>query len=279
MTDSIDRRLYDRLAALCGRAPVDRLRVTNRNAVLMYHSVRSAADCRPGTSDVAVTEFRRQLDYLTSHHDVVDLPAVKESDGRGEGKKVALTFDDGYRDFYTNVRPLLHEYDVPATVFVVAGFVGDADRRTQVANTGHLFDTLTSDQLADLAADSLVTIGNHSRTHHDLGRHEDREIIRDEVVSARHELEDRFGVTVDRFCYPRGGHNTASCEVVRESHALATVDESQRPLLDSEDPVRLPRIDAGLPFPLVRFRLSDANGALMRLLGRGPTDPPPASNP
>jgi len=279
MTNPLDRRLYDRLAALCGRVPVDRLHVTNRNAVLMYHSVRSAADCRPGTSDVAVTEFRRQLDYLTSHHDVVDLPAVRESGGRGEGKKIALTFDDGYRDFYTNVRPLLHEYDVPATVFVVAGFVGDADRRTQVANTGHLFDTLTSDQLADLADDSLVSIGNHSRTHHDLGRHEDREIIRDEVVSARHELEDRFGVTVDRFCYPRGGHNTASCEVVRESHALATVDESQRPLLDSEDPVRLPRIDAGLPFPLVRFRLSDANGALMRLLGRGPTDPPPASNP
>ena len=279
MIGPVERWLYDRIAALCGRAPVDRLRVTSRNAVLMYHSVRPAADCRPSTSDVAVAEFRRQLDYLTSHHEVVDLPAVRESGGSNGGKKIALTFDDGYRDFYTNVRPLLHEYDVPATVFVVAGFVDDDDRRTQVANTGHLFDTLTSDQLADLADDPLVSIGNHSRTHHDLGRHEDREIIRDEVVGARGELEDRFGVTADRFCYPRGGHNAVSREIVRESHALATVDESQRPLLGPEDPVRLPRIDAGLPFPLVRFRLSDANGALMRLLGRGPTEPPAASNP
>ena len=279
MIDLDLRRLYDQIAALCGRVPVDRLRVTNRNAVLMYHSVRPATDCRPSTSDVAVAEFRRQLDYLTSHHDVVDLPAVRESGGSDEGKKIALTFDDGYRDFYTNVRPVLHEYDVPATVFVVAGFVDDADRRTQVANTGHLFDALTSNQLADLADDPLVSIGNHSRTHHDLGRHEDREIIRDEVVGARRELGDRFGVTVDRFCYPRGGHNAVSREIVRESHALATVDESQRPLLGPEDRVRLPRIDAGLPFPLIRSRLSDANGALMRLLCRGPTEPPGGSNP
>jgi peptidoglycan/xylan/chitin deacetylase (PgdA/CDA1 family) len=240
-----------------------------RDAVLMYHSVRDPEDVRPGTSDIAVGEFRRHLDYLTSRFEVVDLPAVL--DGESDRKRVALTFDDGYRDLYTHVRPLLHEFGVPATAFVVTDLVGDVDRKRQVANTGHLFDPLTPAQVADLADDPLVTVGNHTRTHHDLGAHHDRAIIEDEVLGAQAALADRFGIEADRFCYPNGRVNETSAEVVRGSHALATVDESRRPLLGDEDPVRVPRVDAGLPFDRVRWRLSDANGAVVglsrRLLG------------
>lgn len=35
-----------------------------------------------------------------------------------------LTFDDGYKDFYTNVFPILQKYKIPATIFLIADFVG-----------------------------------------------------------------------------------------------------------------------------------------------------------
>jgi peptidoglycan/xylan/chitin deacetylase (PgdA/CDA1 family) len=38
--------------------------------------------------------------------------------------RCVLTFDDGWRDFYINVFPLLKKYQVPATVFLPTDFIG-----------------------------------------------------------------------------------------------------------------------------------------------------------
>jgi peptidoglycan/xylan/chitin deacetylase (PgdA/CDA1 family) len=242
---------------------------TNRDAVLMYHSVRDSEAIREGTSDVTREAFRRHLDYYTDRFEVVDLArVVPGADPDPTAKRVALTFDDGYRDFYTEVRPLLHEFDVPATVFVIPGFLDGRHRREQAMNTGHLFDVLTADQIQELADDDLVSVGNHTFTHHDLGRHHDRELIESEVLNARDELEERFGLRVDRFSYPNGGHNATSVEVVRGAHDLAVLDESRRPVRPGDDPMLLPRIDAGLPFEQVKWQLSDASAALVDVADR-----------
>lgn len=38
---------------------------------------------------------------------------------------MAVTFDDGYRDVYTNAFPLLQEFGIPATVFLTIQFLDD----------------------------------------------------------------------------------------------------------------------------------------------------------
>jgi peptidoglycan/xylan/chitin deacetylase (PgdA/CDA1 family) len=153
-------------------------------------------------------------------------------------------------------------------VFVVTDFLDNANPREQVMNTGHLFDTLTSDQVRDLADDPLVTVGSHTRTHHNLGKHDRVDIIREEVHGAREELADRFGIDADRFCYPNGGFNATSVGVVESAHEIATMDESRRPLLNDEHPLLLPRVDGGLPFDRIQWRLSDLNGELMFRAGQ-----------
>jgi len=256
---------YDASAALAVRGGLHRPQFTRRNAVLMYHSVPDPDGVRPSTSDIPPGELRHHLEYYTREFEVVDLPAVLEG---GDEKRVALTFDDGYRDFYTNVRPLLHEFDVPATVFVVTGFLDDGRPRERVMNTSHRYEVLTSEQVAELLKDPLVTVGNHSRTHHDLGSHRDRDLIEPEVVGAQRDLEERFGATVERFSYPNGRYNETTLDVVEESHSVAVMDESLRPVLDDEDPLLVPRVDGGLPFSQIKWRLSDANGELMGLARR-----------
>ena len=260
------RALCEGVGVVGQRLGLHRWHRSGLDAVMMYHSVRDPASVRDHTSDITVSEFRRHIRYFDRAFEIVDLAAIQ--DPAPSRKQIALTFDDGYRDFYTNVLPVLHEFDVPATVFVITGFLDNANPREQVMNTGHLFDTLTSDQVRELADDPLVTVGNHTRTHHDVGSHDRRDIIESEVLGAKRDLETRFGIEPDRFCYPNGGYNETSVDVVGSSHAVATMDESMRPLVGNEHPALIPRVDGGLPFERIQWRLSDLNGELMRLLGR-----------
>jgi peptidoglycan/xylan/chitin deacetylase (PgdA/CDA1 family) len=63
----------------------------------------------------------RALGYEIVH--VSDL-ARELAAGKSPRRTVAVTFDDGYRDNQLSARPLLEKYDVPATLFATAGYIG-----------------------------------------------------------------------------------------------------------------------------------------------------------
>jgi peptidoglycan/xylan/chitin deacetylase (PgdA/CDA1 family) len=89
----------------------------------MYHRV---AEDGPDPHGLQVTpaRFAQQLDVLRSLVDVVPLAEVVQS---SSSPRVAITFDDGYRDNLLCAKPLLAERDLPATVFVTSGYVGNTD--------------------------------------------------------------------------------------------------------------------------------------------------------
>jgi peptidoglycan/xylan/chitin deacetylase (PgdA/CDA1 family) len=271
---------FEALARLDGATQFSRHYPDESNAVLAYHAVGEPA----GYGNVSVDRFRRDLDYLTDAFEVVDLPAVLEAGG---GKRVALTFDDAYDDFYENALPVLREYRVPATLFVPVASVGGCpdgyayrfarspvdhegfnDPATFVDESVRDPGVMSWDRLREVAADPLVTVGTHTRTHLDLARVRDRKTLEDEIVGARDELEDRLGVAVDRFCYPFGRYSEAAVDVVRESHAMAVTSE-RGVLSDPEaaDAYRLPRVRAHEPTHRVRFDLSGLRWRLTELVG------------
>lgn len=260
-------RAYDTVEQIGVGTGLHRRRTGNYDAIVMYHSVRHSDRVRPGTSDLTPGELRAHLTYLDDHFEIVDVRTVADTTDSGE-KRVALTFDDGYRDFVTTVLPILHEFDAPATAFVVPGFLEGDVRRLQAANAGHVFETLTTTDLEALADDPLVTLGNHTRTHHDLGLHHEEDIIREEVIGGKDLLEERFSVDIDLFCYPRGNFNETSLQIVKESHALAVQAESRRCLHPSDDRYVLPRVDGGAGLRAVAWRTADLNVPLVRTAGR-----------
>jgi peptidoglycan/xylan/chitin deacetylase (PgdA/CDA1 family) len=99
--------------------------------VLGFHRIvpdfQAAADrCLPALC-TSTASFETLLDYAVYHMDVLDLEsAVAALIRRRPLRRDAcvLTFDDGYRDFYTRAFPILRRRGLPASVFIVSDHTG-----------------------------------------------------------------------------------------------------------------------------------------------------------
>lgn len=93
--------------------------------ILMYHQV-GIVENDVWSLAVSPHHFAEQLDVLARRRHPVPLHEVTSglSAGALDRLQVAITFDDGYADNLTNAKPILEQFGIPATVFVVGDAVG-----------------------------------------------------------------------------------------------------------------------------------------------------------
>ncbi len=121
--------------------------------VLMYHEV---GDDLWGLTSLFVSpsNLRAQLQYLYDNgYDPIffsDLSHLSDYD-----KPVLLTFDDGYIGNYTELFPLLKEFHMKATVFVITGLLGQEHY-------------ITAEQAKEMSDSGLVDIQSHTVDHYEL---------------------------------------------------------------------------------------------------------------
>lgn len=135
--------------------------------VLAYHDVADSSSAL--TYDgITLRNLAIQLDWLRQNgHRVVsvdDVVAAQQGQRPLPPKAVLLTFDDGYRSFYTHVYPLLRAFDYPAVLSVVGSFL-DAPPRAQVRYGSGLVareDFVSWAQLREMQRSGLVEIGSHT---------------------------------------------------------------------------------------------------------------------
>lgn len=176
---------------------------TVRLPILTYHYIRTLEHPEQDPMGVGLSVspemFRQQLSYLRDQgYKVIRLEAldrVLKGTETLDPKPVALTFDDGYEDFYTQALPILKEFNFPVTLFTVAGFLDNPSGRY-----------LSTNQLKEITQTGLVTIGVHSYTHPDLTK--PRVNLNKEIVEAKSKLEEIVGKKLDLFAYPYGAYNS-----------------------------------------------------------------------
>ena len=86
-----------------------------RFLVLCYHRVND--DGHPFFGGTPKALFREQMEVLREHFTV--RPLAELALGAAPKNAVAITFDDGYRDNYTEAFPILRELGLSATIFLV----------------------------------------------------------------------------------------------------------------------------------------------------------------
>lgn len=88
----------------------------------MYHYVRELRNSRyPEIKGLDIEDFENQIEYLRKHYSVVSTEEVIDHIDRGTilpPKAVLLTFDDGYLEHYTNVFPILSNYDIQGSFYI-----------------------------------------------------------------------------------------------------------------------------------------------------------------
>jgi biofilm PGA synthesis lipoprotein PgaB len=138
---------------------------------LCFHDVRREA---AGGDELAMTtdKFIALLTWLREHDyrpvSVDDLLAARKGEKDLPDKAVLLTFDDGYRSFYSEVFPLLKTFNYPAVLALVGrwmeapagGLVEYGDRQVPREHF------LSWQQVRELSASGLVEIASHSLDLH-----------------------------------------------------------------------------------------------------------------
>lgn len=96
-----------------------------RAVILVYHRVANIS-LDPQLLCVTPQHFAQHLQHLREHYHPMNLQDLGQAlfQGRIPRRAVIVTFDDGYADNLWNARPLLEKHEVPATVFVTSGYVG-----------------------------------------------------------------------------------------------------------------------------------------------------------
>lgn len=91
----------------------------------MYHQV-AHVDLDPWSLCVTPHHFAEHLTVLQKYANPISLQQLTEAHREGNipDRAVVITFDDGYANNLHNAKPLLKEYNIPATVFITTGEVG-----------------------------------------------------------------------------------------------------------------------------------------------------------
>jgi peptidoglycan/xylan/chitin deacetylase (PgdA/CDA1 family) len=87
--------------------------------ILMYHQVCERLS-DPWELAVTPEAFDEQVTFLKKNFDVVPLDEIADGvlSRNLSGKKIAITFDDGFSDNFSNAKPILESHSLPATFYI-----------------------------------------------------------------------------------------------------------------------------------------------------------------
>lgn len=127
-----------------------------------------------------------------------------------------VTFDDGIRSVVENAIPELVKRRIPATIFVVADYVGVAPSWESFGPEYDADDrTITLEQIKALPPD-LITIGSHTLSHPWLPSLP-RDEATEEIVASRRKLMELLERDITLFSFPYGAASERLVDTCREA--------------------------------------------------------------
>lgn len=181
-----------------------------RIPILMYHSI---SDADPNNSLlIPVKEFEEQIKWLKENGFtpmLLDDIVQAYTTGYVPKRPVAITFDDGYSDNYTEAYRILKENNMKGTFFIITN---------NTDNDGFYMNSVMLKEMKN----SGMGIENHTSKHIEfttISREDKFNIIKE----GRDKLKEKVGVESNYICYPVGRYDDETIEVEKEMGIKAAV--------------------------------------------------------
>jgi len=208
LAHSLSRDLRSGVFAALDALQLPRLFLSSAPRVLLYHGVTS--DTGEGLSAqagifnyrgkfITPQAFRKHLEWLKRDFDIVPLTEMLEE---RRPRSLALTFDDGYANNYTDAFQVLRELGVPATFFVTTDWIGRPE-------------FMSPKELRALK-EAGMSVHSHARTHAFLDAM-GQDAAAGELESSKKRLEDILGARVPYISFPGGRYNAMVLERARQA--------------------------------------------------------------
>ncbi|SNZ14242.1 intercellular adhesin biosynthesis polysaccharide N-deacetylase [Terribacillus aidingensis] len=163
-------------------------------------------------------DFEEQLQQLKALDATFVTPeelSKYQQDGKFPERCVWISFDDIDRTVYENAFPILEQENIPFTLYVIAGHVGDDNfQNLQMA---------TWPQLQEMVDSGLAAIGSHTYDMHRLEAdkplfldNKNLEAFRKDLKKSVQTIEENLNVTPSSFAYPYGNTNDAVAKIVED---------------------------------------------------------------
>jgi len=226
--------------------------------ILMYHRI-------------VPEHFKKQIEYLSKNYKIVGLQEANENLDK---KQLVLTFDDGYRNNYLYAYPILKEFGLRATIFIVHDFIDkniftwwdrlefanvranikklrilpadaiekEVHKHTGLSAANHKppeYDFMSWKEVKQSA--DIFDIGSHTLTHPCLTESSYKEAAT-EVVESKKKIEDILDRPVVSFAYPYGESNEDVFHLVETAGYRCAV-LSEKGNNKNRDPFQLRRRD------------------------------------
>ena len=162
--------------------------------VIMYHRIDDGASV--SKLSVSPESFKRHMSFLERHnYNVVKLEELPDliRKGRIPYKTIAITFDDGYENNYTNAYPVLKDLSLPATIFINPALIGRGG-------------FLSWDEVVEMSESDVISIGSHTMSHAYLPDLPEQKLDT-EIFDSKRAIESHIRKKVTSFSYPLGAFN------------------------------------------------------------------------
>jgi hypothetical protein len=209
-----------------------------RVPILLYH--RFGPVVVDGMT-VTTPHFEAQLKYFGDRNYTV-IPLRQLVDyylGKGvsiPSRCLVITVDDGHESVYTDMFPLLKQYQIPVTLFLYPSCLSNASY------------AMTWDQLREMKETGLADFQSHTYWHPNFKKEkkrlkpaEYRSFVDMQLRKSKERLERQLDVNVDMLAWPFGIYDDELLEKAVEAGYVAGFTMERRHVTISENIMALPR--------------------------------------
>ncbi|MGL5051111.1 MAG: polysaccharide deacetylase family protein [Fusobacteriaceae bacterium] len=223
--------------------------------IFMYHRVIKTKD-EEGIFGTYVyeSELKKQFQYLKSSGiETITFQDVKDGILEKKGKYIILTFDDGYKDNYTILYPLLKEFSFKAVIYPVTNEDYNSWDSDNSINPEKKLELMSWKEMYELKESGLVEFGAHTKTHCNLLKTSKLQFL-EEIRDSKLELEKRLSINVLSFAYPYGFFTKEHKDMLKEFGYVYGVATATGPTNFYEDLYHIRRIGIFNKDNIVRYK-------------------------